>query len=122
MTNRQRLFGTTMAVAFLAMASAQCPATAEDLSAQQIVNGLKTAKTRGLSASSRPSLSDQDLAFVNRIRGHSRSLSLGEREQMAAIAPQRPKIDLEITFEYNSAALTPKAEPQLNNLGTALTG
>jgi outer membrane protein OmpA-like peptidoglycan-associated protein len=40
---------------------------------------------------------------------------------MAAIATKRPKINLEINFEYNSASLTPKAEPQLNSLGEALT-
>jgi len=122
MTNRQQSFGSTIAVAFLAMAAAQLPAGAEELSTQQIVNGLKSPKaTRSLSVSSRPSLSDDDLAFVNRVRGRSRSLSLGEREQMAAIAPKRPKIDLEITFAFNSAALAPEAGPQLNSLGQALS-
>jgi outer membrane protein OmpA-like peptidoglycan-associated protein len=32
-----------------------------------------------------------------------------------------PKVDLEINFDYNSAASTPRAEPQPNNLGQALT-
>ena len=41
---------------------------------------------------------------------------------MATIAAKRPKVDLEINFDYNSAAVTPKAEPQLNSLGKALTG
>jgi outer membrane protein OmpA-like peptidoglycan-associated protein len=54
-------------------------------------------------------------------RGQTRSLSLDDREQMAAIATKRPKVDLEINFDYNSAAVTPKAEPQLNSLGKALT-
>jgi outer membrane protein OmpA-like peptidoglycan-associated protein len=121
-TTDRRTLRRTIAVAFLTLASAQTAVMAEELSTQQIVNGLKTAKaTRGLSASSRPSLTDDDIAFVNRVRGQSRSLSLGEREQMAAIAPKRPKIDLEITFDYNSAALTPNAGPQLNSLGQALT-
>jgi outer membrane protein OmpA-like peptidoglycan-associated protein len=121
MTNRQRHFGKMIAVVFLAAASAQLSATAGELSAQQIVDGLKVGKTRSLSMSSRPTLSDDDLAFVKRVRGQSRSLSLDEREQMAAIAPKRPTIDLDITFDYNSASVTPRAEPQLNNLGKALT-
>jgi outer membrane protein OmpA-like peptidoglycan-associated protein len=90
---------------------------AEELSAKQI--------TRSLSAP-RPSMSEHDLtqddlAFVNRVRRQSRSLSTDDRDHMAAIAPKRPKVDLEINFDYNSAALTPRAEPQLNDLGTALT-
>jgi outer membrane protein OmpA-like peptidoglycan-associated protein len=121
MTTRRRYFGKTIALALLAAASAQFSAAAGELSAQQIVDGLKVSKSRSLSVSSRPSLSDDDLAFVKRVRGQSRSLSLGEREQMAAIAPKRPTIDLEITFDYNSAALSPRAEPQLNSLGQALT-
>ena len=62
-----------------------------------------------------------DLAFVKRVRGQSRSLSLEDRDQMAAIATKRPAIDLDVNFDYNSAALTSKAEPQLKNLGKALS-
>jgi outer membrane protein OmpA-like peptidoglycan-associated protein len=40
---------------------------------------------------------------------------------LAAIAANRPKIDLDINFDFDSAALTPRAEPQLHNLGKALT-
>ncbi len=125
MMSRQKYFSRTLAVAFLAsglaMASALQSATAEDLSAQQILDGLKVSKTRSLSSPARPSMSADDLAFVNRVRGQSRSLSLDDREHMAALAPKRPKIDLEINFDYNSAALTPRAEPQLHNLGKALS-
>ena len=34
---------------------------------------------------------------------------------------KRPAVDLDINFDYNSAALTPTVEPQLNSLGSALT-
>jgi outer membrane protein OmpA-like peptidoglycan-associated protein len=64
---------------------------------------------------------DDDLAFVNRVRGQSGSLSTEDREHMVAIAPTRPKVELEINFDYDSAALTPSTEPQLNNLGKALS-
>jgi outer membrane protein OmpA-like peptidoglycan-associated protein len=125
MMMRRKYFSRKLAMAFLAsglaMASAQQSARAGDLSAQQILDGLKVPKTRSLSASDRPTLSADDLAFVKRVRGQSRSLSLDDREHMAAIVTKRPKVNLEINFEYNSAALTAKAEPQLRDLGKALT-
>jgi outer membrane protein OmpA-like peptidoglycan-associated protein len=125
MTIRQRCFARALAAAVLtsglAMALAHRPAKAEELSTQQILNGLRASKTRSLSTPGQPPQSAGDLAFVQRVRGQSRSLSLDDREHVAAIARQRPKIDLEINFDYNSAALTPRTEPQLNNLGKALT-
>jgi outer membrane protein OmpA-like peptidoglycan-associated protein len=125
MTIRQKYFSRTLAVAFLAsglaMASALRPAMAGELSSQQILDGLKVSKTRSMSAPDQPLMSADDPAFVNRVRGQSRSLSLDDREHVAAIAPKRPKIDLEINFDYNSAALTPRTAPRLNNLGKALT-
>jgi outer membrane protein OmpA-like peptidoglycan-associated protein len=125
MTIRQKCFARVLAVAVLAsglaMALPHRPANAEELSTQQILNGLRASKTRSLSTPGQPPQSAGDLAFVQRVRGQSRSLSLDDREHVAAIAQQRPKIDLEINFDYNSAALTPRTEPQLNNLGKALT-
>lgn len=125
MTIRQKYLSGALAVACLAsafaMSSSSPPALAEDLSAKQIQERLTAPKTRSLTATDRPQLSSDDLAFVKRVRGQTRSLSLDDREQMAAIATKRPKVDLEINFDYNSAAVTPKAEPQLNSLGKALT-
>jgi outer membrane protein OmpA-like peptidoglycan-associated protein len=105
----------------LALMSFHHTAQAEDLSAQQILDGLKVAKTRSLSTPERPAMTADDLAFVKRVRGQTRSLSLDQRERMAEIAPKRPKVNLDINFEYNSASLSPKAEPQLHDLGKALS-
>lgn len=105
----------------LALAIDPGSAGAGELSAQQIIDGLKLSKTRGLNATDSASLTAADLAFVKRVRSHSRSLSLEDRDQMAAIAAKRPAIDLDVNFDYNSAVLTPKVEPQLKNLGAALT-
>ena len=124
MMDRRSYLGRTVAVAVLAAGLAWTfaphPAAAGDLSAQQILEGLKTSKTRSLSAATRTDLSADDLAFIKRVR-RTRSLSMGDREHMAAIAAKRPKIDLDINFEFDSARLTPRAQPQLDNLGKALT-
>jgi outer membrane protein OmpA-like peptidoglycan-associated protein len=125
MTIRPGFLRSAFAITFLAsgiaLALVPVSASAEDLSAQQIIDGLKVSKTRSLSAADKPALTETDLAFVRRVRGQARSLSLEDRDQMAAIVTKRPEVDLDINFDYNSAALTPKVEPQLNNLGKALT-
>ena len=116
-------FSKKFALAFLALGALAAPAAAGDLSAQQIVEKLKTPKlTRSLSghAAEAASLSANDVAFINRIR-KTRSLSVADREQVASIAKTRPAVDLEINFDYNSASVSPQAEPQLHSLGKALT-
>jgi outer membrane protein OmpA-like peptidoglycan-associated protein len=120
MMRRKTLIGALI-VAGLALSLAGRSALAEDLTAKQIQERLTAPKTRSLTATDRPPLSSDDLAFVKRVRGQTRSLSMDDREQIAAIATKRPKVDLEINFDYNSAEVTPKAEPQLNSLGKALT-
>jgi outer membrane protein OmpA-like peptidoglycan-associated protein len=116
-------FSKKFALAFLALGAIAVPALAGDLTDQQIIDKLKTPKlTRSLSGAvtEAPALSAKDVAFINRIR-KTRSLSVADREQVASIAKTRPTVDLEINFDYNSASVSPKAEPQLHNLGKALT-
>ncbi len=43
-----------------------------------------------------------------------------EREKIAEIVKDKPKIDLEIYFDYNSAVIGPKAIPAVNALGAVL--
>lgn len=121
----QRISGKSLAAAILAAGlmaiAAPRGVSAEDLSAQQIIDGLKVSKTRSLSASPRPTLDPNDLNFVQKVRGKTRSLSMGDRSQLAEIAAKRPKIDLDINFDFDSAAVTPRTEPQLHSLGKALT-
>jgi outer membrane protein OmpA-like peptidoglycan-associated protein len=124
MTFNHRKFATMLALATLALGVISQSASAGDLSAQQIISGLKAPRTRSLVAgasTAQPApLSAADAAFINRVR-KTRSLSSADRDQIAAIAKDRPSVDVEIYFDYNSAAVTPKAEPQLNSLGQALT-
>ena len=52
----------------------------------------------------------------------TRSLTLGNPGFVLTSAQSKPAIDLhEIYFEYNSAAITAEAEPQLRALGVALS-
>ena len=60
--------------------------------------------------------------FVDSLRNRAtRSLSSGERSQIAEIAKDKPNIDLEITFDYNSATISAKAQPAVQALGKALS-
>ena len=106
-------------------ASAQDKAVTED----QIVRALAPEKkplTRGLSTGPQtvvdPTGAAAEGKFVQKIRGRStRSLSVTEREEIAAIVKDKPKIDLEINFDYNSADISAKSLPSVQALGRALT-
>jgi outer membrane protein OmpA-like peptidoglycan-associated protein len=51
----------------------------------------------------------------------TRSPTFDNRDYTLASAQSLPAIDLEVYFDYNSAAITSVAEPQLDELGAALT-
>ena len=99
---------------------------ADDITEDQIVRALAPAKkplTRGLSAGPQadPAAVAAEGRFVQTIRGRAtRSLSSSEREEIATIAQDKPTIDLEITFDYNSANISAKSMPSVQALGRAL--
>ena len=97
---------------------------AEQLSADQIIKALTPAKlTRSLTLSpAEAARADHEKKFISGLRNRStRSLTSDEREQVATIAASRPSVDLEITFEFNSAVIGAAAAPQVTALGQALT-
>ena len=104
---------------------------ADDVTADQIVRALAPAKkaplTRGLSIAPQadPAAAAAAAAegrLLQNIRGRAtRSLSASEREEISAIAKDKPNIDLEITFDYNSADISTKSLPSVQALGKALT-
>ena len=118
----RRKFSRTFSLALLAIGTLSQAARADDLSTQQIINGLKAPKTRSLASSNAgpAPLSTADAAVIDRVR-KTRALSTADRDEVQQIAQSRPSVDVEIYFDYNSAALSPKAAPQLNSLGQALT-
>jgi outer membrane protein OmpA-like peptidoglycan-associated protein len=93
----------------------------------QILHALSPAKkplTRGLSVGPQvdPAKVAAEGAFVQKLRNRAtRSLSSGEREEIATIAQEKPNIDLEINFDYNSADISNKSMPSVQALGKALT-
>jgi outer membrane protein OmpA-like peptidoglycan-associated protein len=100
---------------------------ADDVTEDEIVRALAPAKkplTRGLSAGPQvdPAVTAEEGRFVQKIRGRStRSLSNTEREEIATMVQDKPKIDLEINFDYNSADISTKSVASVQALGRALS-
>ena len=104
--------------------------TDKNVTEEQIVRALVPEKkpplTRGLSVGPQqvadPAAVAAEGKFVQQIRGRStRSLSSTEREEIATMVKDKPKIDLEINFEYNSADISAKSLPSVQALGRALS-
>jgi outer membrane protein OmpA-like peptidoglycan-associated protein len=101
----------------------------DSVTEDQIVRALAPAKkplTRSLStgpqAPTDPAAAAAEGRFVQTIRGRAtRSLSATEREEIATIAQDKPRIDLEINFDYNSADISAKSQPSVQALGKALS-
>jgi outer membrane protein OmpA-like peptidoglycan-associated protein len=102
---------------------------ADDVTEDQILRALAPAKkplTRGLSAGPQtqtdPAAAAAEGRFVQTLRNRpTRSLSVTEREEIATIVKDRPKIDLEINFDYNSADISAKSLASVQALGRALS-
>jgi outer membrane protein OmpA-like peptidoglycan-associated protein len=111
--------------ATLSMTAGLALAADDNLSADQIVNALQSrSQTRGLSIDkpADPAAQAREDSFVNSLRNRqSRSLSLGEREQIADLSATKRKIDFEIQFDYNSAKVRSASLPMVQELGKALS-
>jgi outer membrane protein OmpA-like peptidoglycan-associated protein len=127
MTSFHRLSGLTAITlgAVLSMTAGLALAGDNNVSADQILNALQPKPlTRGLSAGPQadPAVEAKQVRFVDTLRNRkTRSLSLGEREEIAEIASTKPKIDLEIQFDYNSADISKNSMPAVQELGKALS-
>jgi outer membrane protein OmpA-like peptidoglycan-associated protein len=97
--------------------------TEEDI-ARALAPAPKKPLTRGLSiaAPADPAPSAAETKLLQSVRGRAtRSLSSAEREEIATVAKDKPNIDLEITFDYNSATISNKSLPSVEALGRALS-
>ncbi|OCK56056.1 OmpA family protein [Bradyrhizobium sp. LMTR 3] len=125
----------TLIVSVAALGAATCLsagtalAQGRNVTEDQIIRALVPEKkplTRGLSVGPQQTVDPTAVAteskLVQKFRGRStRSLSTAEREEIATIVKDKPKIDLEINFDYNSADISAKSLPSVQALGRALT-
>jgi outer membrane protein OmpA-like peptidoglycan-associated protein len=97
----------------------------DNVSSDQIISALQPKPlTRGLSVGPQvdPAAKAKEASFVETLRNRkSRSLSMGEREEIADIASTKPNIDLDIQFDYNSADIRTASLPSVQALGRALS-
>jgi len=128
MTSFPRLSGLTAITltAALSMTAGLAIAGDNNVSADQILNALQSKPlTRGLSIGAPqvdPSVKTREISFVDSLRNRkTRSLSMGEREEIAEIASTKPKIDLNIQFDYNSAEISKASLSSVQELGKALS-
>src|ERR1700751_2063542 len=104
-------------------------AKADDVTEDQILRALAPAKkplTRGLSTGPQtqtdPAAAAAEGQLIQSLRNRpTRSLSAPEREEIATIVKDKPKIDLEIKFDYNSANISNRSLPSVQALGRALS-
>ena len=94
-----------LAAGFIGLLTVSNTAFAGEVSRQQIIDALTAP----------PKIS----SLGDRLR-LTRSLTSDDRGGYA-VAKSMPAIDLEAYFDYNSAEITPQAEPQLRELGAALS-
>jgi outer membrane protein OmpA-like peptidoglycan-associated protein len=111
--------------AALSMTAGLAIADGKNVSSDQILNALQPKQlTRGMSAGPQadPTVKAKEISFIRTLRNRkTRSLSLGEREEILAITSDKPKIDLDIQFDYNSDKITTTSMPSVQALGKALS-
>jgi outer membrane protein OmpA-like peptidoglycan-associated protein len=124
MTRLTALKAITLGAA-LSMTAGLAIAGENIVSTDQILSALQPKPlTRGLSIGPQqdPAVKAQQIGFVQTIRNRkTRSLSSGEREEIAEIAETKPKIDLDIQFDYNSAEISRGSTQAVQELGKALS-
>lgn len=127
MTSFHRLSGlTAITVGAVLSMTAGLAFAGDKVSANQILDALQPKKplTRGLSSGPQadPAIQAKETGFIATLRNRkTRSLSLSEREEIAEIASSKPKIDLEIHFDYNSADISKDSMSSVQELGKALS-
>jgi outer membrane protein OmpA-like peptidoglycan-associated protein len=119
--NRLSRFGNSALAIAIAPAVLIGIAFAQQPTAGDIANSLvpKTSLTRGLTVPDPKSAQEQQLLDELKSK-NTRSITVEERNEVAAIAERRPGIDLVVNFEYDSATIGADAADALTKLGVAL--
>jgi outer membrane protein OmpA-like peptidoglycan-associated protein len=89
----------------------------------QILDALKArgpARAAHEPAGGRQSDDDERQFIRALLEKKPRTITIDDRRRVAKIAGQKPSIDLDVPFEFNSATIGPEAVPTLVRLGGAL--
>ena len=124
--NRTQVF--VAALISFSVVSGLCPSALGQSSvppdSTELIDALKPkGKTRGLTLSTPAEVerAKKRKKIIETLRRKgTRGLSVEDRTSLPELVNDRPSVDLEIYFDYNSAAITSKAKPTLSSLGTAL--
>ena len=126
MTSFVRFFGIRAIIAGAALSMTAGLAFAQDtnLSKKYILNQLKPPG-RTIMATRSLSLDPQkkkEGEFLNTLRNRqTRSLSMDERTQLESLTVTKPNVNMEIRFDYNSAAISEGSMSAVRHLGEALS-
>ncbi|ACL56402.1 OmpA family protein [Methylobacterium nodulans] len=107
-------------LAGLALLGSAVGAQAQAVTEEEIFEALAPRPlSRSLSLTVRSDAGSEGRAFLDTLRNRT-SFSQAEREQLAAAAAERPSIDLDVPFAYNSATIGRTALPVVKMLGATL--
>jgi outer membrane protein OmpA-like peptidoglycan-associated protein len=97
---------------------------AQQPSEAQILEALKPRNTRGLAplTPEEQRKADEDRRFIDELRSRqkARSLTPKDRDTVAKIAADKPSVDIEIQFEYDSDVVSAQGRQSLQTLGRVL--
>jgi len=92
----------------------------------QILDALKPRNTRGLAPATpeEQRKAEDDRRFIEELRNRqkSRSLTPRERDTVAKIAADKPSVDIEIQFDFNSDVVSAQGRESVRALGRVLSG
>jgi outer membrane protein OmpA-like peptidoglycan-associated protein len=120
--SRRRFGSAFLAGSAWAFAGCSAAVAAEEPTENDILDALRGRPLRGgaLTPVSAPDTGEQRL--LDSLRGRpARGISPQERTSLQVLAQDKPKIDIEITFDYNSDVVGPKAMSPLVRLGRVLS-
>jgi outer membrane protein OmpA-like peptidoglycan-associated protein len=120
MTSIVRFFGLKAITIGAALSMTAAFAGDNNPSKSSIVDALRgPAMTRSLTVDPNRAT---DNSTINSFRNRStRSLSMDDRNRLDVAIANKPKIDLEINFDYNSASISQASMSAVQRLGEALT-
>jgi outer membrane protein OmpA-like peptidoglycan-associated protein len=123
MTRAQRVVPIALAFTLAILPGVNAVRAEDQPDEAQILKALKDrGPARGAHelAAGRERGSDEQQFLEALRKKNPRTITIDDRQRVAEIARQKPSIDLEVTFEYNSTTISPKAVPLLATLGRAL--